>query len=167
MSFSSMWKTWGENPIPVDRIARVVTAAEPWWLRSFREGENNDEQAEPEKKEPVKIEDVADITKPPPKTLPDRRGIKTKHCMIVGFAYLIRREDHSWDKKRNKPKCGTKVKSVWYVMREDGYVFMLSTQHNLTKKMEQEDYWFENPSERPEDWSDEVKYKWRKGLLKK
>jgi hypothetical protein len=144
-------------------LAGIVVSREPWCQRSFR-GEDADVDAPSALiRVPVKLEECADITKAPPPTVKqDLRGIKSKYCVIIGFAYIkqkiiretlnkskrdalaARRGNLIMNEVRKKKKMVLKNIPVWHVMRQDGMVFTLTNVAILDKLYKQDDKYLED-----------------------
>jgi hypothetical protein len=151
----SMWDRIFDSPVPINKLARIVTSSAPWWAQPV-------EKYEPgvtvDKKKKSIICDYVSIMKPPPDGLLDYRGRRSRYHIICGFAY--RRTDTSPiginnDKSKNKRKNNwfsnspiydrgairsdnkmrkTEGVSVWYYLRADGFVGTVTSQ-SLRKKM--------------------------------
>jgi len=160
----SMWDSIETHCFPIDRLAAIVVSHSPYWLDG--KGGKADKSNIASERTRLSIEDVVDITRPPPEGIKNMMGYKTKFHAIVGFAYrkeitrnmnpstrkqmvrdgyYVNRRPQAmgWSTGAGKKPTQTARFSVWFCMRKDGAVFTVSQKKGIKRVLKNLDMYFE------------------------
>ena len=145
----SMWDSIETHCWPIDRLAAIVVSSGAYCGFNC---DQDDIELQIEKGAKLTVQDVLDVTRPPPKETLDKRGLRTRHYAIVGFSHKvpIYRRAASKSSRELSEKIGygykgtnfnkdTRVqngcRAVWFVLRSDGAVINLNTKYGSAMKL--------------------------------
>jgi hypothetical protein len=128
----SMWDSIETHCWPVDRMAQRVLSFAPWMPP------DGEVDAVEEEGAALSIDEVVDVTRPPPPPCKDNRGMRSKYHVIIGFAHrrsrvrnrkVIRNSTPQKDRLRLHGAKRPVIDRIttWYVLRADGCVVLCNS----------------------------------------